>query len=156
MAEDDALSPQTPVSLDPPLEALFHTFDSRAFSVFLAMGVGAAGIASGSAAGPASDAILKLFEPSKGTKALPHWVVIRVQPSSVQFFASNRHGVHGDDPVAEFRAGSFGAVLTRNIGEVDLSLFPKKGDSVSLKGKWGPFHTSQMKVARAIVALSQR
>jgi len=98
------------------------------------MGVGAAGIASGSAAGPASDAILKLFEPSNGTKALPHWVIIRVQPSSVQFFASNRHGVRGHHPVALFTPGSFGAALSRNIADLDLTLFPKKGDSISLKG----------------------
>src|SRR5580658_5485606 len=123
MGDEHARPAASPRSPDPP-EGLFHTLDSHALSAFIAMGIGAASIASGASAGPAAAAILKLFQSSAGSKALPHWVVIRVTPDAVQFLASNRHGECGDQPVAELEHGSFRATVARNVGEVDLSLFP--------------------------------
>ena len=67
--------------------------------------------------GAAADAFARLFSPRGGRKALPHWILIRVGPASVQLFASTRKGSVGF-PFAEFAPGTFSANLSRNIGEV--------------------------------------
>ena len=59
--------------------ALFHTLDSQALSVIVAMGVGAAGIASGAGMGAVADAYTHLFSSPSGQPVPPHWIFIRVK-----------------------------------------------------------------------------
>jgi hypothetical protein len=140
----------TELDADTQMEALFHTLNSEWISSIVAMGVGAAGIASGAAMGPAAGAILGA---TRRTALPPHWILIGVNSKSIRLTSSSRKGEHGA-LLSEYRAGSFRATLARNIGEVDLVLFAKGHESVALKGKWGPFHRSQIRVARAVVALA--
>lgn len=103
--------------------------------------------------GSTAGAIMNFVPGGGKTKTLPHWIVISVDTNTVKLFASDRKGLLGP-LLAELQAGTFRASLLRNIGEVDLNIYPKSGSSISLKGKWGPFHRQQMAVARGVVAMT--
>jgi len=143
-----------PTSADGALEAMFHTWDPQLAADIAAMGVGMAGVASGSAMSLATPAFLS-FLPTRSSKPLPHWILLRADGQGIRLFASDRKRQKGL-LVKEAARGAFRASLHRNIGDIELLLFFGAQEDVLLKGKWGPFRHQPMRVARAVLGLADQ
>lgn len=137
---------------DDGLEALFHTWDPQLVADITAMGVGMTGVASGSSMSLATPAFLS-FLPTRPSKPLPHWILLRADQQGIHLFASNRKRRRGP-LILEAGPGTFRASLHRNIGDIELLLFFITREPISLKGKWGPFHHQPIRVARDLVQLA--
>lgn len=135
-------------------EAIFHTWDPKLVADIAAIGVGMAGVASGSAMSLATPAFFD-FLPSRRAKPLPHWILLGVDGQGIHLHASDRHRRKGP-VVVEAEPRTYRATLHRNLGDIELLLFIKKQEPISLKGKWGPFWHQPMRVARAVLRLADQ
>ena len=133
---------------------LFESWDSHRATDIAAMGVGMAGVASGSAMALATPAFFD-FVPKRRSKPLPHWIVVRTDSWGIHLHSADRNGAEGP-LITEAASGTFRATLHHYLGEVILTIFIRGQESISLKGKSGPIHHHPNEVARTVVSLADR
>jgi hypothetical protein len=132
-------------------EAIFHVPDSHGLSSLAAFGTGF----SGAFGVPAlEDAGIVASLPSKPSN-LPHSVLLRADDQGISLFAT-----HPDDQkgqlLSQASRGQFHAALHRNVGRIQLILTFREAGTIDLRGKWGPISRQPMRVARAVLAVSNK
>lgn len=114
----------------------------------------AAGMGAGTAGGPMMDKWVRWTEASRPRTKLPHRVVVAVLNDSMLILGGSRRAGFGQQ-IARWPASGFSASMQRFLFEVDLTVQPDGGGRVVLAAKRGPLHRTNVRTARAVVALAR-